>query len=71
MFSGGNVQRVMPASSAEVIGAALQSAFQHKPADTAPSSLHKKNHIEDQLVASSKQVRVLYRSFRTNPGITS
>ncbi|XP_063606456.1 ubiquitin carboxyl-terminal hydrolase 36-like isoform X2 [Penaeus indicus] len=46
----------MPASSAEVIGAALQSAFQHKPADTAPSSLHKKNHIEDQLVASSKQV---------------
>lgn len=61
----------MPASSAEVIGAALQSAFQHKPADTAPSSLHKKNHIEDQLVASSKQVRVFFRSFRSAPGITS
>ncbi|XP_071545185.1 uncharacterized protein [Panulirus ornatus] len=46
----------MPASSAEVIGVALQSAYRHRTVDTAPSSLHKKRHIEDQLLASSKQV---------------
>ncbi|XP_045599891.2 ubiquitin carboxyl-terminal hydrolase 36 isoform X1 [Procambarus clarkii] len=46
----------MPASSAEVIGVALQSAYRDTPVDTAPSSLYKKNHLEEQLVASSKQV---------------
>ncbi|KAK7074125.1 Ubiquitin carboxyl-terminal hydrolase 42, partial [Halocaridina rubra] len=46
----------MPASSADVIGAALASAYQQKPADTAPSSFTKKTVIEDQLLASSKQV---------------
>ncbi|CAL4115866.1 unnamed protein product, partial [Meganyctiphanes norvegica] len=45
----------MPASSAEVIGAALQSAFQCKPAAANPNS-HRKHSVEDELVASSKQV---------------
>ncbi|XP_068223261.1 ubiquitin carboxyl-terminal hydrolase 36-like [Palaemon carinicauda] len=47
----------MPASSADVIGAALASTYQQKPADTAPSTAFvKKSLIDDQLVASSKQV---------------
>lgn len=51
------VKRVMPASSADVIGAALASTYQQKPADTAPpTAFAKKSLIDDQLVASSKQV---------------
>ncbi|KAK8747904.1 hypothetical protein OTU49_016221 [Cherax quadricarinatus] len=46
----------MPASSTEVIEAALQSAYRHKPVDTAPSFSYKKNQLEERLVASSKQV---------------